>query len=221
MQWLARLCVRRPVLAAVLMLTIVVVGLAGYTKLGLDQFPKVDFPVVIVTTRLDGAAPEEVETEITQKVEEAVNTISGIDELRSTSSEGVSQVLVTFSLDKDVEVAAQDVRDHVNTMLSQLPKGIDAPVVGKFDPDGVPIVYIGVHSPKATREVTEVADKRIRRLIESIPGVGQVNLIGGRKRQINIWLDPIKLRGLNLTSADVERTLQSQNLMAPGGRVES
>src|ERR1700761_7582218 len=158
MQWLARLCVRRPVVAAVLMLTIVVVGLAGYTKLGLDWFPKVDFPVVVVTTKLDGAAPEEVETEITQKIEEAVNTISGIDELRSTSSEGVSQVLVTFSLDKDVEVAAQDVRDHVNTMLSQLPKGIDAPVVGKFDPDGVPIIYIGVHANKATREVTEVAD---------------------------------------------------------------
>src|ERR1700744_1337960 len=152
MQWLARLCVRRPVLAAVLMLTIVVVGLAGYTKLGLDQFPKVDFPVVIVTTRLDGAAPEEVETEITQKIEEAVNTISGIDELRSTSSEGVSQVFITFVIDKDIEVAAQDVRDHVNVMLSQLPKGIDAPVVGKFDPDAVPILYIGVHTDKSVRE---------------------------------------------------------------------
>jgi hydrophobe/amphiphile efflux-1 (HAE1) family protein len=203
------------------MLTIVVVGLAGYTKLGLDQFPKVDFPVIIVTTRLDGAAPEEVETEITQKVEEAVNTISGIDELRSTSSEGVSQVLVTFSLDKDVEVAAQDVRDHVNTMLSQLPKGIDAPVVGKFDPDAVPIVYIGVHSNKSVREVTELADKRIRRLIESIPGVGQVNLIGGRKRQINVWLDPVALRATGLTPQDVQRAIAAQNLTTPGGTVHS
>src|SRR3954466_9021553 len=103
MQWLARLCVRRPVFAAVLMLVIVVVGLAGYTKLGLDWFPKVDFPVVVITTRLDGAAPEEVETEITEKLEEAVNTINGIDELRSVSVEGVSQIFVTFTLDKAID----------------------------------------------------------------------------------------------------------------------
>ena len=123
MQWLAKLCVRRPVFAAVLMLTIVVVGAAGYFKLGLDQFPKVDFPVVVVTTRLDGAAPEEVETEITDKIEEAVNTISGIDELRSTSVEGVSQLFITFTLEKPVDVAAQDVRDHVNLAIAQLPHG--------------------------------------------------------------------------------------------------
>src|SRR5689334_19671500 len=125
MQWLARLCVRRPVFAAVLMLVIIVVGAAGFTKLGLDQFPKVDFPVIVVTTRLDGAAPEEVEQEITQKIEEAVNTIGGIDELRSQSAEGVSQVFVTFVIDKDIEAAAQDVRDHVQLMLPNLPKGID------------------------------------------------------------------------------------------------
>ncbi len=101
MQWLAKLCVRRPVFATVLMLTIAVVGMVGYTKLGLDQFPKIDFPIIVVTTRFDGAAPEEVETEITDKIEEAVNTISGIDELRSVSVEGVSQVFITFKLDKD------------------------------------------------------------------------------------------------------------------------
>src|SRR5947208_5526458 len=132
MQWLARLCVRRPVFAAVLMLTIAVIGMAGYSKLGLDWFPKIDFPVIVVTTHLDGAAPEEVETELTQKIEEAVNTISGIDELRSVSVEGVSQVFVTFSIDKDVEVAAQDVRDHVSLIIPQLPKGTDPPVVQKF-----------------------------------------------------------------------------------------
>src|SRR3954465_14929254 len=191
MQWLARLCVRRPGFAAVLMLVIVVVGLAGYTRLGLDQFPKVDFPVVVITTRLDGAAPEEVETEITQKIEEAVNSISGIDELRSQSAEGVSQVFVTFVIDKDIEVAANDVRDHIQLMIPQLPKGIDPPVVGKFDPDAIPIVYVGIHPDKSVREATEVADKKVRRLIESIPGVGQVSLVGGRKRQINLWLDPV------------------------------
>jgi len=221
MQWLARLCVRRPVFAGVLMLTITVVGVAGYFKLGLDWFPKVDFPVVVVTTRLDGAAPEEVETEITEKIEEAVNTINGIDELRSVSVEGVSQVFVTFTLEKPVDVATQDVRDHVATAIANLPRGIDPPVVGKFDPDAVPILYIAVESSRSVRETTEIADKRVRRQIESIPGVGQVNLLGGRKRQINVWLDPVQLRALGLTPQDVQRAIGAQNLTTPGGAIHT
>src|SRR3954463_15670432 len=128
MQWLARVCVRRPVFAVVLMLSIAVVGVAGYFKLGLDWFPKIDFPVVVVSTHLEGAAPEEVESEITQKIEEAVNTISGIDELRSISAEGVSQVFVTFVIDKDIEAAPNDVRDHTQLMIPTPPKGIAPPV---------------------------------------------------------------------------------------------
>ena len=193
MQWLARLCVRRPVFAAVLMLAIVVVGVAGYFKLGLDWFPKIDFPVVVVTTRLDGAAPEEVETEITEKIEEAVNTISGIDELRSISIEGVSQVFITFTLDKDVDVAAQDVRDHVTTAIPQ-PAARHRPagrrqVRSRRRPRSS---TSRSQSTEPVRETTEIADKRVRRQIESIPGVGQVNLLGGRKRQINVWLDPVQ-----------------------------
>ncbi|MDB4969774.1 MAG: nolG, partial [Myxococcales bacterium] len=221
MQWLARLCVRRPVFAAVLMLTITVVGIAAYFKLGLDWFPKIDFPVVVVTTRLDGAAPEEVETEITEKIEEAVNTINGIDELRSVSVEGVSQVFITFSLDKPVDAAAQDVRDHVSTAIANLPRGIDPPVVGKFDPDAIPILYVAVESKRGVRETTEVADKRVRRQIESIPGVGQVNLLGGRKRQINVWLDPVQLRAVGLAPQDVQRAIGAQNLTTPGGSVDT
>ena len=176
MQWLANLSVRRAVFASVLMLAIVVVGLAGYRTLGVDAFPKVDFPTVAITTRLDGAAPEEVETQITDKIEAAVNTISGIDDLRSISSEGVSQVYVTFQLEKSVDVAAQEVRDHVSTTLPDLPQGIDQPVVQKLDPDASPILYVAVSAPQPIREVTEVADKQIRRAIENIPGVGQVTL---------------------------------------------
>src|SRR5580704_10502249 len=131
MQWLAQICVRRPVFASVLMLVIVVLGAAGYAKLGLDQFPNVDIPIVVVTTRLDGAAPEEVETDITDKVESAVNTISGIDELRSTSSQGVSQVIIQFKLEKELDVAAQDVRDKIQLIMPDLPKGIDQPIVSK------------------------------------------------------------------------------------------
>src|SRR5579862_585705 len=221
MQWLARLCVRRPVFAAVLMLSITVVGIAGYFRLGLDQFPKVDFPVIAVTTRLDGAAPEEVETEITDKIEEAVNTIAGIDELRSVSTEGVSQVFVTFNLEKDVNVAEQEVENHINLALANLPRGIDKPIVGKFDPDAVPILYIAVHSDRSVRETTEVADKRIRRQIESIEGVGQVSIIGGRKRQVNVWIDPVALRSIGLVAADVQRAIMMQNLTTPGGTVQT
>src|SRR4051794_19679452 len=125
MQWLAAVCVRRPIFASVLMLLIVVVGIAGYTKLGLDEFPNIEFPIVIVTTRLPGGAPEELETDVTDKIESAINTISGIDELNSKSSEGVSLVVVTFALEKSIDVAAQDVRDHINTILPELPRGID------------------------------------------------------------------------------------------------
>src|SRR3954470_6080463 len=127
MQWLARICVKRPVFATVLMLIIVVVGAGGYSQLGLDQFPNIDLPYVIVTTRLDGAAPEEIETEISDRIEGAVNTISGIDELRSTSTQGVSQVVVGFELEKNGDVGAQEVRDKVNAILPNLPKGIDPP----------------------------------------------------------------------------------------------
>src|SRR5216684_2575910 len=122
MQWLAALCVKRPVFATVLILSLTVIGTFSFTRLGVDQFPKVDFPTIVVTTVQPGAAPEQVETEITDKVEEAVNTISGIDELRSASSEGVSIVTIGFLLEKDGDVAAQEVRDKVNGVLPQLPK---------------------------------------------------------------------------------------------------
>ena len=221
MQWLANISVRRAVFASVLMLAIVVVGMVGYANLGVDAFPKIDFPVVVVVTRLQGAAPEEVETEITDKIEAAVNTISGIDELRSLSSEGVSQVFVTFNLEKNVDVAAQDVRDHVSAALSDLPQGIDAPIIQKIDPDASPILYLSVRAPASVREITEVADKRIRRSLENIPGVGQVTIVGGRKRQINIWLNAEALDSYGLTAADVQRAIAAQNLASPGGSVQT
>ena len=221
MQWLAKISVKRPVFATVLILFITVIGAVGYFQLGIDRFPKVDFPTIAVVTRLPGAAPSEVETEITDKIEEAINTISGIDELRSTSSEGVSQVFVTFTLDKNVDVAAEEVRDHVGRIVPLLPKDIDAPVVSKMDPDATPILYVSVNADKPIREMTEVADRQIRRQIENVPGVGQVLLLGGTKRQINVWLDPIKLRAAGLSAADVQRAIGMQNLTSPGGHVDT
>jgi hydrophobic/amphiphilic exporter-1 (mainly G- bacteria), HAE1 family len=221
MQWLASLCVRQPVLTWVLMLATVVVGGVGYKSLGVDQFPKVDIPMILVSTTLSGAAPEVVETGITDKIEAAVNTISGIDELRSTSSDGVSLVMIAFSLDKDIDVAAQEVRDHLNTALAELPRGVDQPVVTKVDPDAAPIVLATLRAKGSVRDVTELADKRVRRLIESISGVGQVTILGGRKRQVNVWLDPVKLAAAGLTASDVQRALANQNLTVPGGTIET
>jgi hydrophobe/amphiphile efflux-1 (HAE1) family protein len=221
MQWLASLCVRQPVLTWVLTLAIVVLGVVGYGSLGVDQFPKVDIPVVLVTTTLNGAAPEEMETGVTDKIEAAVNTISGIDELRSTSSDGVSLVIISFALEKDIDVASQEVRDHINTALRDLPKGVDPPVVQKVDPDAAPIMLVTLSGPGSVRDLTELADKRVRRLVESINGVGQVSIVGGRKRQVNLWLDPVKLAASGLTAIDVQRALAAQNLTVPGGTIDT
>ena len=220
MQWLAELCVRRPVFASVLILSLVVVGAFAFGQLGIDRLPQVDFPTVTVTTRLPGAAPEQVESEVTDKVEEAVNTISGIDQLNSNSAEGISQVIVTFRLEKSADVAAQEVRDRINRILPQLPRTILQPTIEKQDPDAAPILTIAVTAKKPIRDVTEYADKVLRRRLESADGVGQVLVLGGRKRQINVWVDANRLRAYNLTVNDVSRTLQSQNADIPGGRID-
>ncbi len=220
MNRLAELCIRRPVFASVLILSLVVVGLFAYGKLGVDRFPKVDFPTVTITTRLVGAGPEDIETEITDKLEEAVNTISGIDQLISISSEGTSQVIVSFVLEKDGDVAAQEVRDRVNTVLGELPQSADPPIIQKIDPDAAPVLSIALAGPVPIRELTEFADKTLKRQLESISGVGQVRILGGRPRQVNVVADPGKLAALNLTVADVVRGLQGQNVQIPGGQVE-
>src|SRR5438876_729441 len=220
MQWLAALCVKRPVFATVLILSLTVIGAFSFTRLGVDRFPKVDFPTIVITTVQPGAAPEQIETEISDKIEEGVNTISGIDELRSTSSEGVSQVIITFTLDKDVNVAAQEVRDKVNGVLPRLPKTIQQPRVDRMDPDASPVLSIALSANKPIRDITEYADKTLRRQLESVNGVGQVLVVGGRQRQVNIWLQADRLRAYNLTVTDVARALQGQNVEIPGGRVD-
>src|SRR6478672_6961009 len=220
MQWLAALCVRRPVFATVLILSLTVIGAFSFLQLGVDRFPKVDFPTVLVTTVQPGAAPEQIETEITDKIEEAVNTISGIDELRSNSSEGISQVVISFVLEKDTDVAAQEVRDKVNGVLPRLPKTIQQPRVDKMDPDAAPVLSLALTAKQPVRDMTEYADKVLRRQLESVNGVGQVIVLGGRQRQVNVWLDADRLRAYNLTVSDVARALQGQNIEVPGGRVD-
>ncbi len=220
MQWLAALCVRRPVFAWVLVLSLTVVGLFAFGQLGVDRFPNVDVPTISVTTRLPGAAPEQIETEVTDKIEESVNTISAIDTLSSTSSEGISQVVVSFKLEKDADIAAQEVRDRVNRVMPQLPRTVLQPTVEKLDFTAAPVITVAVTADKPVRDITEFADRVLRRRLESSDGVGQVVVIGGRKRQVNLWLDPALLRAQRLSVNDVARALQSQNADVPGGRMD-
>src|SRR5258708_3530874 len=219
MQKLAEICVRRPIFATVIILSLVVVGVFAYLQLGLDRFPKVDIPTITITTRLVGAAPEEIETDITDKVEEAVNTISGIDQLQSVSSEGTSQVIVSFILEKNLDVAAQEVRDKVNTVLANLPKDADPPIILKIDPDAIPVLGIALSGPAPIRDITEFADKKLRRRIESINGVGQALIVGGRPRQINVVVDSAKLSAVGITPAQVLAALQAQKVQVPGRHV--
>lgn len=220
MQWLAAICIRRPVFATVIALVLTVIGAFSYLQLGVDRFPKIDFPVVTVTTVVPGAAPDQIETEVSDKIESAVNTISGIEELRSVSVEGVSQVFVQFALEKDVHVAAQEVSEKVNTVLADLPPGTDPPTILKLDPDATPILTLVLSGPGDVRDVTELADKKLRRELESLGGVGQITIIGGRKRQINVWVDPEQLKSRGLPASSVEMALRAQNIELPSGTVE-
>jgi hydrophobe/amphiphile efflux-1 (HAE1) family protein len=221
MQWLASISVRRPVFATVLILVIAVVGIVGYRNLSLDRFPKVDLPVVVVITSLPGAAPEQVETELSDKIEESVNTISGIEELRSISTEGISQVIVSFTLDKNIDTATQEVRDHLSTVLPDLPEGTKTPVVSKLDPADAPILSVALESSRPVREVTEYADHELRQALENVAGVGQVSILGGRKRQIQVYVDANKLRAAGLSVIDVQRAIVAQNLTTPGGAIDT
>jgi HAE1 family hydrophobic/amphiphilic exporter-1 len=221
MQKLAEICVRRPVFATMLILSITVVGMFSFRSLGVDLFPKIDLPTITVTVVNPGASPQEIETEITDKVEGAVNTISGIDELRSTSVEGVSQVFIGFVLEKNADIAAEEVRNKVDLIVNDLPETAERPTVEKLDTDATPVLRIAVSAPRSLREVTDIADKQIKRLIEPISGVGKVDIIGGRQREIEIWVDPDKMRSYNVSAPEVANAIKTQNMELPGGRVES
>ncbi|HEY0100058.1 MAG TPA: efflux RND transporter permease subunit [Pyrinomonadaceae bacterium] len=220
MQKLAEICVRRPVFATMLILSLTVVGIFSFFSLGVDLFPKIDFPTITISVVNPGASPREIETEITDKVEAAVNTISGIDELRSTSVEGVSQVFVQFLLDKNADIAAQEIRDKVNLITSDLPETAEEPVIQKLDTDAAPVLRIAVSAPRSLRDVTEIADKQIKERIESINGVGNVEIVGGSRREIHLKLDPDKMRAFNVTVPEVAAAVRAQNLEVPGGRVD-
>ena len=221
MQKLAEICIRRPVFAAMIVLSLVVVGSASYFKLGVDRFPSVDLPTVSVRTNLPGASPEEMETLVSQRIEEVVNTVDGIDNLRSVSGQGNSFVLATFNLNRDIDTAAQDVRDRVATVVRDLPPDAKPPVIAKFNNDSTPVVTIALSGQRSIRELTEYANKVVRVQLERAGGVGEVNIVGGLDRAISVWIDAERLAAYKIPITQVQTALQRQNADVPGGNVET
>ena len=219
MRALAELCVRRPVFATMLIVSLTIVGLYSFMGLGVDLMPNVDLPTVSVTVTNPGASPEQIESEITKELEGAVNTISGIDQLRSSSVEGVSQVNITFLLEKNGDVAAQEVRDRVALVAARLPETAEPPIIQKFDPGAMPILQIAVSGNIPLRDLTKIADEQIKERLESVSGVGQVQLVGGADREIQIVLNPDAMRSFNVTLTEIAAALRQQNLELPAGRI--
>src|SRR5213594_1785168 len=177
---IADLCIKRPVFALMLNLFLVVLGWFSFRDIGIDQFPNVELPIITVTTTLRGASPEEMETSVTKPLEEIINTIEGIDELSSVTLEGVSQITAQFLLERNRDVAAQDVRDKVNTLLARLPEGSDPPIIDKFDLVAVPVVSISVSAPRDLKEITFITAKQIKENLETVADVGSITIVGAR-----------------------------------------
>jgi HAE1 family hydrophobic/amphiphilic exporter-1 len=219
MKTLAAICIKRPVFASMLVLCLVVVGAATYSTLGVDRFPAVDLPQVFTRTTLPGASPEEVEVLVSQPLEEAINRVEGLEELRSVSGPGSSIVIATFKLERDINSATQDVRDRVAGVLSELPRDVNPPIVAKSDNDSSPVITIALSADRPLRELTEMADKVVRPLLERAGGVGEVEIVGGLERAINVQVDAARLAAYQLPITVIRDTLARQNADLPGGNV--
>ena len=216
---LSEICVQRPVFAFMLILFLVVMGVFSFLQLGVDLFPRTDPATVYVRVRLPGASPEEVTSQVVLPIEESIAAVSGIDEMRAIVTEGSANIIVTFVLERDIGEAAEDVREKVAAAMRNLPPNVLPPTVAKADPDSDPVITLAVSGSRPVRELTEIADKQIRRALETVDGVAAVDLSGARYRQINVYLDLNKLNGYGLTAQDVRRALETENVEAPGGRI--
>ena len=191
--WLADTSIKRPVFATMLVMALVVFGVVSYPNIGLDLFPKVDFPIVNIKTILRGASPEIMDVDVTDKIEEAVNTINGVKTIGSTSAEGVSLVTVEFVLERDIDLAVQDVREKIAAIRAKLPNDIDEPVIEKVDPDASPVLWMALSGEKSARELSTYTDEVLKEQLQRINGVGAIRMGGLRLRQVRIWLDRHKL----------------------------
>jgi HAE1 family hydrophobic/amphiphilic exporter-1 len=221
MQKLAEICIRRPIFASMIVLSLVVVGAVSYGQLGVDRFPPVDLPTVMVRAALPGAAPEEMESEVGIPLEEAVNTVEGITELRTIAGMGTAIVVVTFALDRNIDAATQDVRDRVAAALPNLPRDMDPPIVRKFDNDASSVITVALSADRSVRELTEIADKTMRPFLERVSGVGDVTIDGGLERAIDVRIDVDRLAAYRIPITAVRTALQRQNAEIPGGNVDA
>jgi HAE1 family hydrophobic/amphiphilic exporter-1 len=219
---LSELCVRRPVMATMLVLSLVVLGIFSFRDLGVDLFPKADPASVTVTLNLPGASPDEMATAVVEPMEEALSSISGIDEMQSQRIvEGSARINIRFVLERDINDAANDVREKVSLALRNVPPQMLPPIINKVDPDSDPVMSIVVSSDTMSlRSITEIADKQVRRAVETVSGVGQVDLGGGRAREIHIVVDIAKLDAYGLSMSQVSEAVVGENIEIPGGTIE-
>jgi hydrophobic/amphiphilic exporter-1 (mainly G- bacteria), HAE1 family len=213
--------IRRPVFAVMLIGALVTLGWISLGRIGVDLFPKVEFPYVAVTTALPGASPDAIESEISDVIEEYVNRISGIKELRSVSSEGLSQVFIQFELEEEVDIKAQDVRDKVSLAQRDLPQEAEAPIIEKIDPASAPILSVLIGGGLPIRDLTEYAEDIVKQRLQRLVGVGSVSRVGGREREIRIWLNTEALRSYKLTATDVMSAIRAEHVKVPGGQLET
>jgi HAE1 family hydrophobic/amphiphilic exporter-1 len=216
---LADISIQRPVFATMMIMALIVLGLFSYNKLNVDLYPNVDIPFVIVTTVLPGAGPEQMETDVTKKIEDAVNPVAGVDFIQSYSQESVSIVVVAFKLEVDGKIAAQDVREKVAAIRSELPNEIEDPIIQRFDFADLPIMSLTVSGERSDKEVTTFAKNIIKKRLENIPGVGAVNLVGGAEREILIEVDAAKLKAYNLSIHEVVQMVGVSNVEIPAGNL--
>jgi hydrophobic/amphiphilic exporter-1 (mainly G- bacteria), HAE1 family len=219
---LSDLSVKQPVFATMMMVALVVLGIFSYLELSIDLMPNVDLPVVTIQTLYPGVAPETVETEVTKRIEEAINPIKGVKHIQSTTTEGVSVVIAEFKLGTDLNTAAQDVRSKVSALKRDFPTGVEESIIDRLDFNNMPIVSLSVDSPQLSpKELTSLAEKVIKKRLENIEGVGALSIVGGQRREIQVFLDPERMKAYGLTVPEVVLALRRENIEVPAGKINS
>lgn len=219
---ISEICIKRPVFATVLSLILLLIGAVSYTRLSVREYPRIDTPVVTVTTNYTGASAEVIETQVTKPLEDSIAGIDAVDVITSISRAEQSQITVTFRLEKDPDSAAADVRDRVSRVRAKLPRTVDEPVIAKVEADANPIIWLAFSSPtRSELDVSDIANRIVKPRLQVLPGAADVRINGERKYAMRVWIDRDRLAGYGLTPADVEAAIGQQNIELPAGRVES
>nr|WP_249299106.1 efflux RND transporter permease subunit [Neochlamydia sp. AcF65] len=215
------LSIKRPTFISMITFGLVIFGLLAYKELGVDLYPKIDFPIITIISSLPGADPESIEKTVTEVIEEGVATLNSIKHLRSTSAEGVSQIVVEFDLEKNIDIAYQEIQAKLGAIRKELPSDLQEIVIGKFDINSAPIMALLVSGDLPIQQLSYLADKSIKDRLQQVSGVGQIKLIGKQERTIWISLDPYKMEGFSVTVQDISNALKAQHIELPGGRISS